>query len=165
MLKPLILASLVASAMVGQSRQVPSNFTVRLEFGCNGVDVLDTAKGTYEREMSRGPRQVAKIVISDEVKQRWSRLINEARFYELSSKRLDRVALCEPSVHTTLRVSSNGRRHTVRWDSCYDEGLPEEFRVKNAEYRRIETLVSEILKDVNAMPSVALLLPKDMFCL
>lgn len=166
MLKALLLSALVASTIVAQPRQGPADFAVRIEFGCNGVDVLDTAKGRYERQMSRGPRQVAKIAINDETKQRWFRLVNDARFYDISSKRLDRVALCEPSTRNTMTVSSNGRRHTVRWESCgSDDDLPEEFRVTNAEYRRIEALVSEILKEVLAMPSVARLQESDLFCL
>ena len=165
MLKPLILSALVASTIVGQPRQVPSDFAVRIEFGCNGFDVLDTAKGTYEREMSRPPRQVAKIAINDELKQRWFLLVNQARFYELSSQRLDGIGLCEPSTRMSMTVSSNARRHTVRWQSCSDEDLPEEFRVTNSEYRRIETLASRILREVHAMPSVARLRPADLLCL
>ena len=165
MVKPLILSALVASMMGGQPRQAPSDFAVRIEFGCNGVDVLDSAKGTYEREMSRGPRQVAKIAINGELKERWFGLVNEAGFFAISSKRLAGVAICEPSTHVTMRVSGNARRHTVRWEDCSDEGLPEEFRTANAEYRRIQTLVSEILREVQAMPSVARLRPADLFCL
>lgn len=165
MLKPLLLSALVATMVAGQPRQAPSDFAVRIEFGCNGVDVLDSAKGTYEREMSRGPRQVAKIAINGELKERWFRLVNEAGFFAISSKRLAGVAVCEPSTHNTMKVFGNARRHTVRWESCADEGLPEEFRPANAEYRRINTLVSEILREVQAMPSVTQLRPGDLFCL
>jgi hypothetical protein len=40
MVKPLLLSALVAS--MRQPRQAPSNFAVTIEFGCNGVDVLDS---------------------------------------------------------------------------------------------------------------------------
>jgi hypothetical protein len=165
MLKPLILSALVVGTAVVQTRQVPADFAVRIEFGCNGFDVLDTAKGTYERQMSRPPRQVARIAINGELKERWFRLVNEARFFDISSKSLDGVGLCEPSTHMTMTVLRNGRRHTVRWEDCAYEGLPDEFRPNNEEYWRIQALSSEILKDVSAMPSVARLRPADLFCL
>ena len=165
MVKPSLLLVLVASMMAGQSSQAPSNFAVRIEFGCNGVDVLDSAKGTYERQMSRGPRQVAHIAINSELKERWFRLVNEARFFDISSKRLERVTLCEPSTHVTMTVSAYARRHTVRWEDCQTEDLPEEFRPSNPEYWRAQTLASEILREVQAMPSVVRLRPGDLFCL
>ena len=165
MVKPWLLSALVASMMAGQPRQAPSDFAVRIEFGCNGIDVLDSANGTYEREMSQGPRQVAKIAINRESKERWFRLVNEAGFFAISTKRLAGVALCEPTIHVTMTVFGNARRHTVRWADCYDQDLPEPFRVANAEYRRIQALKSEILREVQAMPSVARLRPPDLFCL
>src|SRR5689334_13494125 len=122
MVKPLLLSALVVSIVAEQPRQAPSNFAVRIEFGCNGVDVLDSAKGTYEREMSRGRRQVAKIAINGEMKERWFRLVNEAGFFDMSSKRLEGVALCEPSTHVTMTVIGNAKRHTVRWEDCAYEG-------------------------------------------
>lgn len=165
MVKSLLLSVLVASTVAGQSSQAPSNFAVRIEFGCNGVDVVDTAKGTYEREMSRGPRQVAGIAINGELKERWFRLANDARFFDISSKRLEGVAHCEPSSHVAITMVAYARRHTVRFESCADADLPEEFRPANAEYRRIKTLVSEILKEVEALPSVTRLRPSGLFCL
>lgn len=164
MVKPLLLSVLVASMMAGQSSQAPSNFAVRIEFGCNGVDVLDSAKGTYERQMSRGPAQVARIAINRELKERWFGLVNEARFFDISSKRIE-VGGCEPSTHVAMTVVAYARRHTVRFADCGYAGLPEDYRPKNAEYWRVNTLVEEILREVDAMPSVARLRPGDLFCL
>jgi len=158
MVKPLLLLAVVASTGSGQPRQAPSDFAVRIEFGCAGVDVLDSVKGTYEREMSRELRQVAKIAMNDELKDRWFHLVSEARFFDISSERLAGVAICEPSTRYTLTVSGDGRQHTVRWEDCSLEPT-------TAEHKRIQTLVSEMLAPVKAMPSVARLRPPDLICL
>lgn len=165
MLKLALVFALLTGTITTQPGQAPQDFAVRIEFGCNGIDVLDTAKGTHERQMRRAPRQVATITIDEALKQRWFRLTKEADFSAISSKRLAGLAHCEPSTRNTMTVSGNGRRHTVRWESCGDQGLPQEFGVTNSEYRRIEALASAILKEVHAMPTVARLQPSDMFCL
>jgi hypothetical protein len=157
MLKPLLLSAFVASTMVGQPRQAPSDFAVRLEFGCAGVDVLDSSKGTYEREMSREARQVAKIAISDALKTRWVRSVHEARFFEVSDRPAVGV-ICEPSMRYTLTVSAEGKQHTVRWDDCFLEPTTDE-------HKRVQALVSELLTPVKAMRSVARLRPPDLICL
>src|SRR5687768_2816217 len=105
MVKALLLLTVVASTMSGQPRPAPADFAVRLEFGCAGVDVLDSAKGTYEREMSREPRQVAKIAINDDLKRRWFHLVHEARFFDVR-ERLAVGAICEPSMRYTRRCQA-----------------------------------------------------------
>jgi hypothetical protein len=65
MVRGLVFLAFVAAAASEQPRrQVPADFAVRLEFGCKNVDVLDTAKGTYERSMSTEPKQIANVVVT-----------------------------------------------------------------------------------------------------
>jgi len=159
MLRGLVFLAFVAAAASEQPRrQVPADFAVRLEFGCANVDVLDTAKGTYERSMSREPKQIANVVVTQQLRERWFDLVNEAHFFVITSERLSGLGICEPSMRYEMTVSGGGKPHTVRWEDCWLEPTIDE-------HKRIMTLVGEILKNVNAMPAVERLRPTDLLCL
>jgi hypothetical protein len=158
-LRVLVFLAFVAAAASEQPRrQVPADFAVRLEFGCANVDVLDTAKGTYERSMSREPKQIANVEVTQQLRERWFDLATETRFFAITSDRLAGLGICEPSMRYEMTVSGGGKHHTVRWEDCWLEPTIDE-------HKRIMTLAGEILKDVNGMPAVKRLRPTDLICL
>jgi hypothetical protein len=157
-LRVLILSvTLVMASPAATPQAAPSDFALRLEFGCSGfTDVIDTSAGTYVRAMRRG-QQTARIQVSDALKDRLLSSINEARFFESASRVADSY-VCEPSTDYRLEVTSNGKTHAVSWSDC---SLPE----TTEERRRIKALTTGILESFQTMSSVKRLRRSDIICL
>lgn len=137
--------------------QAPSDFGLRLEFGCAAPDIVDTFKGTYERGMRKG-RRTAKIRISSDLREHLHTLVNEAQFFE-TAEPVHGLSLCEPSTSYRLFVTSSGRTHVVSWDDCHLE-MP-----TTEDGRRMRALAEGLLRPFRAMSVVKRLPASDLICL
>ena len=169
MLKQLAFSVAIVVMLPAQApTKAPRDFSLRLEFGCSGPDIVDTSAATYVREMSRGP-QTAHVEVSAALKDQLFSLVNDARFFE-TSNRVTGLGICEPSTHYKLQVTSNGKTHIVSWDDCHIPTSPE-YKAwlpsgpGTVDALRMRALSEEILKPFQAMGAVKRLRPSDMYCL
>jgi len=136
------------------ANKAPKDFWLRLEFGCAGTDILDTAAGTYSRGWGVEKRQVADVWVSQKLKDQLFTHINEARFFELPASGIG-LQICEPTTEYKLQVTSNGKAHRVKWGEC---GMPppetDTIDPEASPAHRVVALGRAILRPFLAMGSV-----------
>jgi len=143
--------------------KAPKDFWLRLEFGCGGTDVINTAAGTYVRNNSRP--QIAHVQVSTALKDRLFTLLNDARFFEMPN-RVASLGICEPSTSYTLDVGSNGRTHVVRWSECGMDDMGKSVIDPNDnDTYRVNALKNLIMQPFREMAAVKMLRRPDWVCL
>ena len=156
------VAILVIAQAQGTISKAPKDFWLRLEFGCAGTDVVDTAAATYVRNNSRP--QIAHVRVSTALKDRLFTLLNDARFFEMPS-RVASFGICEPNTRYTLQVGSNGRTHAVSWSECGMGPEKDAIDPNDNETYRVNALKNLILRPFQEMGAVKSLRRPDWLCL
>jgi len=142
-MKPLLLIALLGG--LGQDpvtapARPPKDFAVRLSFGCATMDVIDTFKHQYIREV--GPQYWGASTwfsFSRKEKQEVYQLFVQIDFFEIPTDfRPAGAQGVEPSSRYELKVRSGGRQHQITWSDPGEElgsQAPEAVALRRLIYR------------------------------
>lgn len=151
----LIMLSLQTVAVT----KAPKDFALRLEYGCAGREIIDTAGSIYAISYGRDYESVS-VRVPGKFKDEIFRLLNEARFFEMGP-RVSALGICEPSTNYRLQVRANGKTHIVSWAQC-EAGV--ESLDPNADVAdRVSALANAIVKPFNRMREVKSLRKRAMW--
>ena len=155
----------VVSAMIMLALQTPvapkapKDFALRLEYGCDGREIIDTAGSIYAVSYGQAYESVS-VRVPAKLKDEMFRFLNDARFFEMGS-RVRGLGVCEPTTAYRLQVRSNGKTHIVSWREC---GVPKGDIDPNAdEPYRVSALANAIIQPFDAMGSVKRLRKRAMW--
>ena len=132
--------------------KAPKDFALRLEYGCSGREIIDTAAGTYAISY-RHDFETVPVRVPAKLKDQFFGFLQEARFFEMSS-RVSGLRVCEPSAEYRLQVRTNGETTIVSWSDCSSSPKIESIDPKAAEPYRINALFNAIIKPFDEMASV-----------